>query len=50
MPQGVQFAIHVSYLDELRAESAGVDIATPPNPAPLTKCVERGRVVQTSAV
>lgn len=30
MLQGVQFAIHVSYLCELRAESAGVDIAYPP--------------------
>lgn len=29
MLQGVQFAIHVSYLCELRAESAGVDIANP---------------------
>lgn len=51
MPEGVQFAIHVSYLVELRAESAGVDIATPQiTPAPLSKCVERGKVVQTSAV
>lgn len=30
MLQGVQFAIHVSYLYELRAESAGVDTSTPP--------------------
>lgn len=48
MLQGVQFAIHVSYLCELRAESAGVDIAN--SPPPLSKCVERGKVVQTSAV
>lgn len=32
MLQGVQFAIHVSYLYELRAESAGVDIAFPDPP------------------
>lgn len=52
MLQGVHFAIHVSYLRELRAESAGVDIATPSHiaPTPLSKCVEGGKVVQTSAV
>lgn len=32
MLQGVQFAIHVSYLCELRAENAGADIATPSAP------------------
>lgn len=53
MLQGVQFAIHVSYLCELRAESAGVDIATPPllyHPYPFIQMCRKKAVVQTSAV
>lgn len=55
---GAQFVIHVSYLNELGAENAGADITSahptspPPHgaPTPLSKCVERGKAVQTSAV
>lgn len=58
MLRGAQFVIHVSYLNELGAENAGVDItsAHPTSPlphvapTPLSKCVERGKAVQTSAV
>lgn len=37
--QGVQFGIRVSYLNELRAEGAGVGTATP-RITLLSKCVE----------
>lgn len=49
MLQGVQFAIRVSCLYKLRGEIAGVDIFSPQITF-LSKCVERGKVVQTSAV